>query len=78
MLFRGAMGLSTAATPLYRSVFRSAGVYWTAIVAATALGGYVFDNVTLAIWEANNKGKLFQHVIASFPDKVEEEEEEEE
>jgi hypothetical protein len=62
---------------LYNLAFRSAGVYWTAIIGATVLGGFAFDSTTNVLWESWNRGKLFHHVIGTFPEKVGGDEEEE-
>lgn len=77
---RRALSSSSTQRALYRVVFRSAGTYWAAIILGAAAAGYVFETVTQGLWEWNNDGKLFHHMIHKFPEKVggDDEEEEEE
>jgi len=73
----GGKGFSLPET-LYGLVMKRASTYWTAIVIAAAAGGYAYDQATLALWNAHNRGKIFEDMIKTFPEKPPEEEEEEE
>mmetsp|Transcript_18546 Transcript_18546/g.43711 ORF Transcript_18546/g.43711 Transcript_18546/m.43711 type:complete len:102 (+) Transcript_18546:60-365(+) len=71
-------GIFSAAGPVIDRLFSSNIVYVTSIVTAAVVAEQVFDKTALAIWEANNKGKLFDDVIGTFPESADDDEDEDE